>query len=224
MSLKVKHPAKYTDDFIPLFAEILVEKGCKKILDPFAGVCKIVEIKKFGYDGLIYANEIEREWAVQGFEEVDCLNIGDAEHLPFKSDFFDAICTSPTYGNRMADSHKAKDSSKRNTYTHTLGKELKEGNTGKMQWGSKYKEKHKAIYLELRRVLKDGGIFILNVSNHIRKGEVVKVTDWHVETLEDLGFTKIQEKRIETPRNGFGANSKLRVPYESIITLTLRKD
>ena len=224
MSFKIKHPAKYTDSFIPLFAEILIEKECKKVLDPFAGICKIAEIKKHGYEGLIYANEIEKEWAFQGFGEVDCLNVGDAECLPFKDDFFDAICTSPTYGNRMADSHKARDSSKRNTYTHTLGRELKDGNTGKMQWGSRYREKHEAVYLELKRVLKDDGIFILNISDHIRKGKVVKVTEWHVRTLEDLGFEKTEEKQIETPRNGFGANSKLRVPYESIILFTLRKE
>jgi len=32
----VKHPAKYTDSFIPKFAELL--KDCSNVLDPFGGV------------------------------------------------------------------------------------------------------------------------------------------------------------------------------------------
>ena len=39
-----KHPAKYTNSFIPIFYSIL--KDCKKVLDPFAGTGKISEIKK----------------------------------------------------------------------------------------------------------------------------------------------------------------------------------
>ena len=40
----MKHPAKFTDSFIPIFAEKL--QRCETILDPFAGTGKIAEIKK----------------------------------------------------------------------------------------------------------------------------------------------------------------------------------
>jgi len=61
----------------------------------------------------------------------------------------------------MADHHNAKDSSKRNTYTHCLGRKLKEENTGKMQWGHLYRNKHRKIYEEFIRVLKTNGYLIL---------------------------------------------------------------
>ena len=214
--MEIKHPAKYTDAFIPVFAEML--EGTKNVIDIFSGTCKITNIKNYGYKGDIFCNEIEPEWAQMGLvENLSGLTILDAEHLPYKDRYFDAICTSPTYGNRMADSHNAKDKSKRNTYTHTLGRKLHEENTGHMQWGPKYREKHINIWKEAHRILKDGGILILNVSDHIRKGEVARVSKWHRETLESLGFELIEKKQIETPRMRFGANSNLRVGYEFII-------
>lgn len=45
--------------------------------------------------------------------------IGDATRLPFDNRMFDAVITSPTYGNRMADHHDAQDGSKRITYRHS---------------------------------------------------------------------------------------------------------
>ena len=56
----MKHPAKYTDIFLPVFAELL--KGRKNVLDPMAGTGKIAEIRKFGYAGRITCNDIEPEW------------------------------------------------------------------------------------------------------------------------------------------------------------------
>ena len=87
--------------------------------------------------------------------------------------FFDGICTSPTYGNRMADSHDAKDGSSRNTYTHKLGRKLDVNNSGKMQWGNEYKKLHTKAWNECFRVLKNDGVFILNFKNHIKKGKEV---------------------------------------------------
>ena len=215
---EVKHPAKYTDVLLPVFAEEL--KGRSKVIDIFAGTCKISKIKDFGYEGEIYCNEIEPEWANLGIGKVDNITTSDSESLPYKDGYFDAICTSPTYGNRMADSHNAKDNSVRNTYTHKIGRKLNEENTGAMQWGKKYRDKHLKIWKEAERILKPGGVLILNISNHIRKGEVVYVSEWHVDTLIDIGFLLGKEIKIETPRNRFGANSDKRVPYESVFILT----
>ena len=215
---EVKHPAKYTDVLLPVFAEELIGKS--KVIDIFAGTCKISKIKDFGYEGEIYCNEIEPEWANLGIGKVDNITTADSELLPYKDGYFDAICTSPTYGNRMADSHNAKDNSVRNTYTHKIGRKLNEENTGAMQWGKKYRDKHLKIWREAKRILKPGGTLILNISNHIRKGEIAHVSEWHVDTLIDMGFSLEKEIKIETPRNRFGSNSDKRVPYESVFILT----
>ena len=42
MSQDIKHPATYTDVFIPQFAELL--KNCKNVLDPFGGIGKLALI------------------------------------------------------------------------------------------------------------------------------------------------------------------------------------
>jgi len=211
---KIKHPATYTDSFIPLFAELL--QNYSIVYDPFGGTGKLALIKKHGYQGKIFCSELESEWTKQ-YDGVDKWLIGDSAKTDFiKDDYFDAICTSPTYGNRMADHHNAKDVSKRITYRHRLGRALSDENTGKMQWGDHYKEKHLEIYKELNRVLKVNGIFILNISNHIRAGIVVEVATWHKEVLERLGFILQQELSIPTPRMGFGANGHLRAPDEKI--------
>jgi len=134
----------------------------------------------------------------------------------FENNSIDAICTSPTYGNRMADSHNAKDASKRITYTHMIGHKLSEGNTGGMQWGEKYRNKHSDCYKEFNRILKNGGLCIVNISNHIRNGEEIDVVAWHKSELSKL-FRFKEEKKITTPRMGFGQNADKRVHYESIL-------
>ena len=218
---KINHPAKYSDAFIPIFAEEL--KGKRKVLDPFAGTGKIGEIKRFGYDGVVYANDIEPEWIELGRNKCDVISAVDAERLPdiYPPMFFDAICTSPTYGNRMADHHNAKDGSKRNTYTHTLGHALTDGNTGKMQWGEEYRKKHTRIYANIVPLLSNDGVFILNISDHIRKGEEVPVSAWHIETLEALGMKLEEDIHIPTPRCKYGANANIRVEYEHIYVLKI---
>jgi tRNA G10 N-methylase Trm11 len=211
----VRHPAKYTDKFIPIFADLL--KGKKKIIDPMAGTGKIGKIKECGFQGIVYANDLEFEWIVQAKDNnCDVFSMYDAAKMRYNDKEFDGICTSPTYGNRMADSHIAKDNSKRNTYTHTLGRMLHDENTGKMQWGEKYKNKHIEIYKEFHRVLSDDGIVIINIKDHIRKGKIINVSDFHKSTLESIGFVLIDS--IEVPVNslGFGANGSVRLPYENI--------
>ena len=213
---KLKHPATYTESFIPIFAEIL--SGCGNILDPFAGVGKIAKIKDYGFAGKVVCNELEPEWTSADKYNVDEWHIGDAANMGWAKDkSFDAICTSPTYGNRMADHHDAKDGSKRITYTHRLGRKLNAENTGQMQWGGVYRDKHVAVYKECRRVLKPDGIFVLNVSNHIRKGVEVDVTQWHIDTLLGFGFVLKEKRRIETPRMKFGANADKRTNAEFIL-------
>lgn len=211
-----KHPATYTNSFIPIFAELLI--GCKNVLDIFAGVGKLALIKEHGYTGKVVCNELEPEWANTTTYDVDEWHIGDAASMLWANDnSFDAICTSPTYGNRMADHHNAKDGSRRITYTHCLGRQLDERNTGRMQWGTEYCKKHIDVYKECKRVLKPDGLMIVNISDHIRQKRVVNVVDWHKSTLFLFGFTPIKYIIIETRRMRYGSNAKSRVPVEWIL-------
>lgn len=202
---KIKHPAKYTDALLPVFEELL--KGCTKVLDPFAGTGKIHSLP-FDTIGV----EIEKEWAEMHEKTI----VGCATNLQFANCEFDAICTSPTYGNRMADCHNAKDGSSRNTYTHKLGRDLNKNNTGKMQWGEQYRILHIKAWNECFRVLKKDGFFILNFKNHIRKGKEVDAFSWHVKTLIEIGFSLDLVKQVETNGNGFGQNGKLRTGFEFV--------
>jgi tRNA G10 N-methylase Trm11 len=163
--------------------------------------------------------EIEPEWA-----GLSGAVVGDATDMPFADDSFDAICTSPTYGNRMADSfidHQPEKKYQRNTYTHKLGRKLHKNNSGGMQFGDKYKELHKKAWSECSRVLKPNGKLVLNISNHIRDKEEVDVTAWHIDALQRLGFSLVDHRKIKTRRNKFGANGTARVAHESIILLNL---
>lgn len=216
MSNKIKHPATYSKVILPELARFLV--GIHEVLDPFAGTGKLALIKEHGYRGRIVCNGIEPLWAGMNEYDVDEWHVGDAENMSWCPDArFDGICTSPTYGNRMADNYSAGDQSHRITYRHYLGEPLKDGNTGSMQWGDAYREKHVAVYQECMRVSKRGALIIINVSDHIRKWEIMHVVDWHQRELELLGAEFLTNIEIETPRMRFGRNSELRVGHENIL-------
>ena len=204
-----KHPAKFSKELLPVFTRILKEYNTETVLDCFAGTGKIHSLP-FQTTGL----EIEQEWA----EMHDGTICGDARDMPFDNESFDAVCTSPTYGNRMADHHNAKDGSKRNTYTHKLGRQLTDGNSGKMQWGDEYCFLHISVWYECYRVLKNDGIFILNFKNHIRNGKEVDAFSWHVATLINTGFKLRSVEQIKLKGNRFGENGKARIPFEYVAT------
>lgn len=213
----VEHPAKFSDDFIPIFAGLLY--GYDRVLDPFAGTGKLAAIKDHGYTGEVVCCEIEPEWAKCGlYPAVDEWHIGDSRKMRWADDEeFDAICTSPTYGNRMADHHNARDASRRISYRHTLGRELHRQNSGRMQWGERYRQLHTEVYAECWRVLCWGGRFVLNISNHIRGGKEIDVVGFHRDLLLDLGFTLTRAIDVETRRLRRGANHNRRVKTEKIL-------
>ena len=213
----MKHPATYTDSFIPIFAKLLSDR--KTVLDPFAGTGKLGLIKNYGFAGQIWCNELEPEWVTSSLHKVDKWVVGDARDLSWAMGV-DAICTSPTYGNRMADSHTAKDKSRRITYTHYIGRKLTDGNSGAMQWGEKYRNLHKDVWNECWNVLSLNGLMIVNVSNHIRKGQEVDVVGWHEECLKNIGFKLAEHIKIKTPRMKVGQNFEKRILHESILVLS----
>lgn len=214
----VEHPAKYSPEVMAVLrARILaVIRPHGLVLDPFGGVGRIHDVCSGSY-AVSCAVEIEPEWADQsrllGLTYcADFLAWADECH----PDAFDVVATSCTYGNRMADHHNAKDDSKRITYKHKLGRDLTPGNSGALQFGDEYKLFHLRAWTRVKKVLKPGGTFLLNVSDFVRKGEVVPVTAWHKQAITALGFQFIREFHVETRRMGFGANGKARVPYEVI--------
>lgn len=219
----IRHPAKYTDSLLPVFARMLRPHvlSCSysyDVLDPFAGTGKVHLLSKM-LPIHTYGVEIEPEWSAMHQKTQQ----GNALNLPWPDSHFDAVVTSPTYGNRMADHHVAKDGSQRNTYTHAIGRKLHDCNSGQMQWGSNYREFHIAAWTEARRVLKRGGIFILNIKDHIRTGKRMHVTDWHIETICAIGFKMIEHKKVNCPGNGYGQNGNARIPYESVVKFVSEK-
>lgn len=205
-----EHPAKYSEKILEVLRPIVAELP-GPILDPFAGTGRIHDL---GRDDT-YGIEIEPEWAAMH----DRTLCGDATALPFGDATIGSIVTSPTYGNRMADTYDGRDGSKRHTYRIALGRELAPTNTGGMQWGDQYRETHVAAYREAFRVLKPDGRLVVNVSDHVRKGEVVPVVLWHARAIRDAGFDPVPGGwlYVKTPRMRNGANGDLRVPGEAVI-------
>lgn len=209
----VRHPAKFSPTILSALSELLAEETERQgrrltVLDPFAGTGRVhsLEAETWGV-------EIEPEWATLHPRTI----VGNALALPFVSDSFDVIATSPTYGNRMADHHNAKDSSRRNTYRHTLGRALHPENSGQLQWGPRYCRFHADAWAEVHRVLRPGGLFLLNVSDHVRAGKVENVTGWHYDTLHGVFDFEIErEIQVATPRNRFGQNGAARVEHEVV--------
>ena len=207
------HPATYTDALLSSFVRML--RGSKRILDPFGGLGGVFKLSYWLPDAQIEAVEIEPEWASQHPKTT----LGNALALPWPAGYFDAICTSPTYGNRMADKwlRRGKWAGTVITYTELMGRQLHNDNSGTMEWGPKYRNFHVAAWTEARRVLELRGVFVLNIKDHIRGGKRQRVTDWHIEALEALGFRMTDHEKIDCPGMRWGANGSARVDYESVI-------
>lgn len=207
----VSHPARFSDELIPVFVDLL--DGHDIVLDPFAGTGKIHQLQDHGHATI--GIEIEPEWATLHPDTIP----GSALELPFPDASFDAICTSPTYGNRLADSHNASDPHLRRSYTHDLGRQLHEDNSGSMQWGGEYRDFHKRAWAEAIRVLKVDGVFVLNIKDHIRGGEWMDVAGWHIAELVGQGLEVEAVRPVVTGHLRQGTNAELRVPAELVISL-----
>lgn len=210
----IKHPAKYTDSFIPIFADIIRRYKISSVLDVFGGTGKIGKVKKLlDFDVRIVSNDIEQEWAMQGKDNGcdDCLNL-DAENLETVGEgSYDSVITSPTYGNGMA----SKSPGAVYTYTKYLGRALDPENTGGVMFGKNYKDKHLRCLGEIKRVIKKQGILVLNLKNFYARGTMVDLVGWWKCSCESLGFSLLEE--IKVPTKGYGIFGNKLVGHEHIL-------
>lgn len=207
------HPARFNDRILRVIAE-QVGPG-RRVLDPFAGTGRIHELAHVETVGI----ELEPEWAVMHPRTI----VGNALSLPFRDGSFDTIATSPCYGNRYADHHNARDGSVRRSYTHDLRKlvgdparQLHPDNAGLLHWGPTYRNFHERAWRECVRVLRPGGSFVLNISDHVRRGVLQPVTAWQLATLTELGLQHCRSIDVPTARMRFGANGSVRANFETI--------
>jgi tRNA G10 N-methylase Trm11 len=206
------HPAKFSDMILAHIERILPKSDYRPlVIDPFAGTGKVHQLSGVRCIGV----ELEPEWAEMHPNTI----VANAVQLPFRSRVFEGLVTSPCYGNRLADSHDARDGSVRHSYTHTLGRKLHPDNSGQLQWGNAYRAFHEDAWTEALRVLQDDAFLIINISNHIRGGEEQHVTEWHLNWFVTHGCTVVDIDHVPTKRLREGANHKSRVPYENVLYL-----
>lgn len=210
----VSHPAKFSTAVLDQIEKYIVDIPLRPllILDPFAGIGGVHRLNTPSTS--TYGIELEAEWADQHERNI----VGDAQNVVEicrgRKWRINCIVTSPSYGNRMADHHEAKDTSKRITYKHKLGRDLSEGSGAGLQWGERYQDFHWKIWGECTRLIQKTpdrtGWFVLNCKDHVRKGEVQPVTAWHLDCLGAMGWSLQDISMVETPGMGFGQNRDLR--------------
>lgn len=206
----VSHPAVFSADILAVCADLL--HGRPRVLDPFAGTGKVHQLQP---EHETVGVELEPEWATLHPDTV----VGSALALPFDPASFDAICTSPTYGNRLADHHDASDPEARRSYTHDLGRPLHPDNSGAMQWGREYRRFHRDAWREAVRVLRPGGRFVLNIKDHVRSGRWQDVAGWHVAELVRLGLIVVAIRPVPTRGQPLGVTGEVRAGAELVIGL-----
>lgn len=242
--MKAKHPAPYSPTVLEAFKKHLDAEATRlgravTVLDPMAGTGRIHQLA--AADRIYTVGvEIEKLWAAMHPHTMHM----DATKLRFLTGTFDVVAVSPSFGNRYADSHKAKDGSERRSYTHDLrataedeNVELQANNTGRLYfWQPAYRELHAAAWAEAVRVLRPRGMFLLDTSNFICRGpkgasyqrpvppaeeggkvrQEWMVTAWHRDKLTELGLEIVAVEKVCIPRMRKGQNGQQRVEATDI--------
>lgn len=180
------------------------------VLDVFGGTGRVGLL---GRSWVAVSLELEPEWARQGPKNGCALSIvADATALPFRARSIPAIATSPAYGNRMADGYAGsggRSDATRTTYRLSLGRPLSQGSGASLQWGPAYRDLHSAAWEECARVLQLGGVLVVNMKNHVRKGVIQEVCLWHWRVLAALGF--VLENVTRVPLRGDANTVRMRM-------------
>lgn len=180
---RAPHPAKFSAGIVEESLWLLPAAPAQ-VLDPFAGVGGVHDLRDHGFDTA--GVEIEPEWANQ-HEGTVC---GDSRSLSFGAGSFDAILTSPTYGNLMAEA-SVPDLTRGEvqTYAARLGRAVSAGSTARFRFADDgYRTLHEQVWAECWRVLRSGGILVLNTKDPVVGRAVVPMTAWHCRCLIALGF------------------------------------
>lgn len=209
------HPAAFPSQIIDVLRR-LIPQG--RVVDPFGGIGKLGTL---GLDWEVTSVEIEPEWALQGYSNgCHSVIIGDSRFLPFPSNSIPAIATSPTYGNRMADSYAPDMTSKRShatrrSYRICLGRDLNSANSGGMQWGEDYRKLHREVWAECYRVLMPDGALVINCKDHMRAGILQEVCEFHWQTLHTIGFKHTET--VLVPIKGDMNTSRMRAKGIAVV-------
>ncbi|MGA0894617.1 MAG: ParB N-terminal domain-containing protein [Ilumatobacteraceae bacterium] len=193
------HPATYPQAVLDIFAELAAghcsDEDIPSVLDPFAGVGTIHQLR----DQLLVDTvgvELEPEWAAAHPDTI----CGDSRRLEelLPDRWFDVIATSPAYGNRLADDYQASDPQARRSYAIDLGRSLTDGSGAGLHFDTdgEYEELHRTVWWQAVKMLRPGGLFLLNCKDFQRDGRIVPVTGWHVGVLADLGLTAIDIRTL----------------------------
>lgn len=243
---KVKHPAVFTDAILIAVEADLIANGriqfspSTVVFDPFAGTGK-VHVLPCVTTGM----EIEPEWAHQHRHTI----VGDSiDYMEATENRYDVVVTSPCYGNRMADHHRAADKcsecrgeqavpipgtrrrrtcpkckgsglSPRRSYAHDLGRLPTNGSSAILHYGPAYRDFHRRAWAGVYRVLRPGGLAYINTKDHIRDGKVVRVSDWHRRALLDAGFEHLRTLKVRTRGMRYGQNGQRRVGQELVFVM-----
>ena len=216
-----RYNKKVIDAIIPRIGE------SKRILDPMAGTIERLSILENPINGWhqVWGVELEPEWVedYKGFNPR--LKQGDARDMHFFKDaFFDVVIVSPSYGNRDSDrTGEWWDNPDRKTYAGALGRNVSEGSLCVPFEDERYKIGHAVAWAESTRVLKVGGLFVLNIKNHIKAGQIVRCSQWHREMLRDgLGYNEIDDTSIPTKGRLSGENYDVRAENVEKIYLFMK--
>jgi tRNA G10 N-methylase Trm11 len=234
---KQSHPARFSPSLLPVLRRHLADVN-GLICDPMGGPGGIYSIAR--PDQFTVCVDIEPEFAEAAADERRRASVpgmvycGDSRDLATLTGgkMFDAIVTSPAYGNRLADGYRPTASC--SSYAQSLKRPVDPANGGGLHWwpdqrGDRYRTLHAEIADAAVTSLCPGGRFVLNVSDFykvLRTGEPsqrMRVVAWWVETLLTLGLDLYAFERVETPRLTRGEN-RHRFPYEVVASFTKPTD
>jgi len=212
-----EHPAEWAPRALEAIPEILRRWGVPDggiVLDPYGGVGNIHKL--VGYETIssereaAWHLEAERRWPGRRNLCVPILDLGYFGELH-------AVVTSPTWGNRMADTYMGgsdemagREPSKRSrrTYPIALGyvPDVKES-TCALQWGDDYRLLHERHLRHMAGLLRPGGVLVIDIADHQRGKRRQRVTDWWEKWMR-MWVGPVEERHcVEAPRWTFGANT-----------------